>query len=147
MTADTITDTEIEQLLAELDAEGHHEEYAKCIIALHDQPTPPMDVQAARKRCAELIVARKKQFTVVFAQKLPFNQGVAAFHCSVELANSAEEAAQSCVNSLGGYGFVVTVFAGSIVPVLRGIQTMVWDSKAVRYKDRELDIPKFYIKS
>ncbi len=58
LTADTITDAQIETLLKELLLERKDETHSACVIALHDQPTPPHAVRAARVRCAEILNAR-----------------------------------------------------------------------------------------
>jgi hypothetical protein len=57
LTADTITDDQIEKLLLELNGA----DYAACVVALHDQPTPPRAVRAARERCAEIFNARNRR--------------------------------------------------------------------------------------
>ena len=58
LNADTITDEQIEKLLVELKGSS---DYATCVVALHDQPTPPRAVRAARERCAEILNARNGQ--------------------------------------------------------------------------------------
>jgi hypothetical protein len=55
LNTDTITDEQIEKLLVELEGS---EDYAKCVVALHEQPTPPRAVRAARERCDEILNAR-----------------------------------------------------------------------------------------
>ena len=55
LNADTITE-QIEKLLVELEGSA---DYAACVVALHDQPTPPRAVRAARERCVEILNARK----------------------------------------------------------------------------------------
>ena len=60
LTADTIYDGQIEQLLRELDLEGDDATYARCVVATHDQPTPVMAVRAAREFCAEVLNARRR---------------------------------------------------------------------------------------
>ena len=56
LNADTITDAQIEKLLVELKGSA---DYATCVVALHDPPTPPRAVRAARERCAEILNARE----------------------------------------------------------------------------------------
>lgn len=84
------------------------------------------------------------KYTVVFAHTFPKILGgeVAMLHYSFEEAASPEEAAQSYINGLGGYGFLITVMEGHVPAILKGKSVCVWDN-VDKYKTEELDVPVF----
>lgn len=82
------------------------------------------------------------KYTVVYAHQLPLGMGVAAYHCSLEIAESAEEAAKHCERALGNYCLIITVMEGHQTPVLRGSRTICWDQEEA-FVINEIPVPMY----
>ncbi len=91
-----------------------------------------------------------KPFTVFFTHNLPkigrSGGGVAAFHCSLEMAEDEDKAAISCRGSLGGYATIIAVLAGHHTPVLKGETTHVWANKD-KYRTEEIKVTNFLLQT
>lgn len=70
-----------------------------------------------------------KIYTVVHTHDMPFG-GVAQYLCCIVRAETAQEAGNKCISALGGYGTVIAIFQGNLVPELVSGNpiTNIWSS-------------------